>query len=170
MLFERYLKKLVIPMVSKHYRCFKCYYLAQTIDKEDLIQEVSIEIWQSYNKNKDRIGGDDLGKFINKSLKNILCSQKTRFLSPKKSHRLKYKLSLDQMLEDGKDFEVFMPEPQILFDSLSNILTRKEIKILKQKFIVGKTYKELALSLNISERYVYDLYHEILKKLKLLII
>ena len=70
-------KKIGEPKVRKFFNIYKDYYRANSVDYDDLKQEVLLLIWQLIEKNGDKTE-EDLGKYINKALTYLLTKIKLK--------------------------------------------------------------------------------------------
>lgn len=154
-------------LARKYYNKYRKYYIMDSIDVDDLIQEgnlLILQLKQKYKKNSF----EDFQKIAYGSLHK-------KFLQLRRNATYNYnnfvthditKNSEDHVLDNLESFQFINTGDTQNIKNLLNILSEKEYYILTEVLINKRSFKSLALHYNVSSTQIIRLYNKILIKLK----
>lgn len=161
-------KDAFIAIYHKHYKALYYYAFSITADREfskDCIQELFLDIW-----NKRQTLNNDV-----ENVQSYLFTWLRRKISRKQSQQLKVKFieqtgTVDELKEYSyEDLLIAFQQTEETKEQLKkalNMLTKKQLEIIKLKFFENLSYNEIAEKTSLSIRTVYNLVHEAINRLK----
>jgi len=145
-------------IAQKYYYVYRNYFASKAFDLEDLEQEAKMIVLDIYDK------------YSNKDIKELkkLCNQAIGW-----KFNILLRDVVDKPIACEFNEELFPPlinqMPDILFNSLEEVLDEKEFDILEMKFKKNMTLEEIGLELNLTKMRVSQILKGIYKYVNFLI-
>ena len=111
----------------------------------------------------------DTEAWLKKILSNVIKREKFRFCVGKTEdgeYKFYKEIDIDTVSEEKLPVEEMKFYEESLFEELEEILSKREIKFLKERYLNDKTYKEVAKTLQIKESACTSFGNRIHKKIK----
>ena len=111
----------------------------------------------------------DIEAWLKKVLKNVIKREKFRLYIGKTEdgeYKFYKEIDIDTVSEEKLPMEEMKFYEESLFEELEEILSKREIKFLKERYLNDKTYREVAKTLQIKESACTSFGNRVHKKIK----
>lgn len=160
---KAYRKEIFKSRFQEHYPrlcCIACGYVSDKEDAEDIVQELFISVW---NKGLDEMEEKEFAAYMTTAVKNscisFLRKRKDDVVSIEDYHQPASCLTDDEEDADGKS-------PEELLESVLAVLPPRCRDIFLMAKLQGMKYREIAESLNLSEKTIENQMTKAIKMLR----
>lgn len=160
---KAYRKEIFKSRFQEHYPrlcCIACGYVSDKEDAEDIVQELFISVW---NKGLDEMEEKEFAAYMTTAVKNscisFLRKRKDDVVSIEDYHQPASYLTDDEEDTDGKS-------PEEVLESVLAVLPPRCRDIFLMAKLQGMKYREIAESLNLSEKTIENQMTKAIKMLR----
>ena len=159
---EEFFETVAKPQILKSFKKFREYYKSNSMDVEDVFQEIRIKVWQTMERYQNEMDEDMLGRYINRVVRNELIDIK------RKSEKHMGMLCFNEDIKDKTDINK-ENKPLWMNDVFFKKLDKQQNKVLTLHFYEKMKFTEIAKEMKMTKVGVHYIYRSAIKKLKQLL-